>query len=160
MLNQKHIKHRGIENIEFINQNYTIMITQKYLNDLSYQIIGCAIEVHKELGPGLLESVYQTCLIEEFKMKNLNIRSEQAIPILYKGKSLNSNLVLDLIVEEQVVVELKTVESIKPVHKAQLLTYLKLTNKPKGLLFNFYTDNIKDNVVSYVSQEFAKLQKE
>lgn len=135
------------------------MLTQKYLNDLSYQIIGCAIEVHKELGPGLLESVYQTCLQEELKIKNLNVRSGQVIPILYKGRSLNSNLVLDLIVEEEVIVELKTVEAVKPVHKAQLLTYLKLTNKPKGLLVNFYTDNIKDNVISYVSPAFANLPK-
>lgn len=136
------------------------MITQKYLGDLSYKIIGCAIEVHKELGPGLLESVYETCLIEELINNSLEVKPQLLIPIKYKGKQLNSNLKLDILVENLIIVELKTVESILPIHKAQLHTYLKLTNKPKGLLINFYTENIKDQVVSYVTEAYSNLPKQ
>lgn len=136
------------------------MTTQKSLNELSYKIIGCAIEVHKELGPGLLESVYETCLAEELTNSGISVLRQQHIPILYKGKPLNSGFLLDMLVEDSIIVELKTVESILPVHKAQLHTYLKLANKPKGLLINFYSDSIKDQVISYVTPVFASLPKE
>ena len=134
-------------------------MTQKQITEISYTVIGCAIEVHKELGPGLLESVYERCLLEELKNKNLKAESQVNIPILYKRKLRDSNLVLDILVEELIVLELKTVESIIPVHKAQLLTYLRIANKPKGLLINFYTDNIKDSLVSLVTKEFEKYPK-
>ncbi len=136
------------------------MNTQKSLNELSYKIIGCAIEVHKELGSGLLETVYETCLIDELVNAGLNVKNQLHIPIKYKGKILNSNLILDILVEDSIVIELKTVESILQVHKAQLHTYLKLTNKPKGLLINFYSENIKDQVVSYVTPAFSSLPKQ
>ena len=136
------------------------MITQKTINELSYKIIGCAIEVHKELGPGLFETVYETCLIDELINSGINVKYQLHIPISYKGKMLNSNLILDLLVEDSIVVELKTVESILPVHKAQLHTYLKLTKKPKGLLINFYSESIKDQIVSYVTPAFSDLPKE
>lgn len=135
------------------------MITQKSINELSYKIIGCAIEVHKELGPGLLETVYETCLIDELNTAGLSVKSQLIVPIKYKNKTLNSNLIIDILAEDTIIVELKTVESILPVHKAQLHTYLKLTNKHKGLLLNFYTDNLKDQVVSYVTPEFSMLPK-
>lgn len=134
-------------------------MTQKQITDISYTVIGCAIEVHKELGPGLLESVYERCLLEELINMNLKAESQVNVPILYKGKLLDSNLVLDILVEDLIVLELKTVESIMPVHKAQLLTYLRVAIKPKGLLINFYTDNIKDSLVSLVTKEFEKYSK-
>ncbi len=136
------------------------MITQKSINDLSYKIIGCAIGVHKELGPGLLETVYETCLTDELITAGLNLKSQMLVPIKYKMKTLNSNLILDIMVEDTIIVELKTVEAILPVHKAQLHTYLKLTNKPKGLLINFYSEVIKDQIVSYVTPAFSGLPKQ
>lgn len=136
------------------------MMTQKSINDLSYKIIGCAIEVHKELGPGLLETVYETCLIDELITAGLSVKSQMLVPIKYKKKILNSNLILDILVEDTIIVELKTVEAILPVHKAQLHTYLKLTNKPKGLLINFYSEVIKDQIVSYVTPAFSDLPKQ
>ena len=136
------------------------MLTQKSINELSYKIIGCAIEVHKELGPGLLETVYETCLIDELITAGLNVKSQMLVPIKYKNKTLNSNLILDILVEDTIIVELKTVEAILPLHKAQLHTYLKLTNKPKGLLINFYSEVIKDQIVSYVTPVFSNLPKQ
>lgn len=136
------------------------MNTQKQINELSYKIIGCAIEVHKELGPGLLETVYETCLTDELKSAGFRVTNQMLVPIKYKGKTLNSNFILDILVEDTIIVELKTVEKILPVHKAQLHTYLKLTNKPKGLLINFYSENIKDQIVSYVTPAFSNLSKQ
>lgn len=136
------------------------MMTQKSINDLSYKIIGCAIEVHKELGPGLLETVYETCLMDDLITAGLSVKSQLLVPIKYKNKTLNSNLILDIMVEDTIIVELKTVEAILPVHKAQLHTYLKLTNKPKGLLINFYSEVIKDQIVSYVTPAFSGLPKQ
>ena len=136
------------------------MLTQKSINELSYKIIGCAIEVHKELGPGLLETVYETCLIDELITAGHSVKSQMLVPIKYKNKTLNSNLILDILVEDTIIVELKTVEAILPLHKAQLHTYLKLTNKPKGLLINFYSEVIKDQIVSYVTPVFSNLPKQ
>ncbi len=135
------------------------MITQKHINDLSYRIIGCAIEVHKNLGPGLLESVYETCFLEEMRNSGLNVKSQIYVPVLYKGKDLGGNLKLDLLVEELIIVEEKAVETMIPLFKAQLLSYLKLTGKPKGLLINFHCENIKEQLVSLVTEEYAKLPK-
>jgi len=133
------------------------MSSQKKINDLSYLIIGCAIEVHKHLGPGLLESVYQECFIEELKQNNLNVKSQIAVPITYKSKNLGSPLKLDLLINDLIIVELKAVETMIPVFQAQLLTYLKLTNKPKGLLINFHSLNISSSIVSLVTEDFSKL---
>jgi len=110
------------------------MITQKLINDISYRIIGCAIEVHKYLGPGLLESVYHTCMMDEFLRNDLAFHSHVAVPINYKGRQLAEPLRLDLLIEDLIVVELKAVETIHPVYSAQLLSYLKLADKAKGLL--------------------------
>ena len=133
------------------------MVTQKYVNQISYRIVGCAIEVHKNLGPGLLESVYETCLIDELKSTGLSVSRQVKAPIYYKTKDLGSNLILDLLVENLVIVELKAVEIMIPIYTAQLLTYLKLTGKPKGLLINFNTENITKSLVPLVTEEFAKL---
>ena len=132
-------------------------ITKKYVNDLAYKVVGCAIEVHKQLGPGLLESVYETCFIEELRTQGFEVQRQIPVPIIYKGKDLGTTLVLDLIINDLIIVELKAVEVIIPVFKAQLLSYLKLTGKPKGLLINFHCENIKDHLVPLVTDEFAKL---
>ena len=100
-------------------------------------IIGAAIEVHKELGPGLLESVYEACLIEELDRRGLKVESQITFPLLYKGKKLDKEFRIDLLVEDKVIVELKAIDEILPVHEVQLVTYLKLTGKRLGLLINF-----------------------
>jgi GxxExxY protein len=134
-----------------------MMLTQKYINNLSYQIVGCAIEVHKYLGPGLLESVYESCLVEEMIEQGLSVERQVQVPINYKGKDLGSNLILDLLVKDLIIVELKAVEQMIPVFMAQLLSYLKLTGKPKGLLINFNCENITKQLVPLVTSEFSKL---
>ena len=135
------------------------MVTQEYINKTSYKIIGCAIEVHSHLGPGLLESVYETCLIEELKNAGLSVQSQINIPIYYKGKDIGGTLKLDILVNDLIIIELKAVEQMIPLYKAQLLSYLKLTNKPKGLLLNFNSENIKKQLISLVTEEFGKLPK-
>ncbi len=136
------------------------MITQKYINQISYKVVGCAIEVHKNLGPGLLESVYETCMIEELSSNGLKVLKQIPVPIKYKDKDLGSNLILDLLVEALIIVELKAVEIMIPVYKAQLLSYLKLTGKPKGLLINFHCENITQSLIPLVTEEFSKLPAE
>ena len=126
---------------------------------MAYAIVGCAIEVHKHLGPGLLESVYKLCLIEEIRSKGIVVAFEIYVPISYKGKNLGGILKLDLLLENIIIVELKAVDVIHPVYKAQLLSYHKLTGKPKGLLINFHVENIKDHLVSLVTEEFSILPK-
>lgn len=136
------------------------MTTQKEINDLSYKVIGCAIEVHKELGPGLLESVYEKCMAHVLKESGLKISRQQIVPIEFKGLKLDCDLRLDLLVNDLVVVELKTVETILPVHEAQLLTYLKLLKKPKGILINFNCVNIfKEGQKTFVTEIFKNLPK-
>lgn len=152
-----------MENIEKhgeITIEKNMIVTQKYINEISYRIIGCAIEVHKNLGPGLLESVYEECLVEELINDGLFPKRQLAVPITYKGKKLGTPLKLDLIVNDLIIVENKAVETMHPVFKAVLLSYLKLMGKPKGLLFNFHSVNLKDSMVSLVTEEFAKLPKE
>ncbi len=136
------------------------MITQKYINEISYKIIGCAIEVHKHLGPGLLESVYELCFIDEMRSAGLFVKSQIYIPIHYKGKDLGGSLKLDLLVNDLIIVEEKAVELMIPLYKAQLLSHLKLAGKPKGLLINFNCENITEQLVSLVTEEFAMLPKE
>lgn len=136
------------------------MITQKYINEISYKVIGSAIEVHKQLGPGLLESVYELCFIEEMRSRGLFVESQVYVPVNYKGKDLGGKLKLDLLVNDLIIVEEKAVEQLIPLYKAQLLSYLKLTGLPKGLLINFHCENIKEQLVSLVTEEFSKLPKD
>jgi GxxExxY protein len=105
--------------------------------ELTKEIIGAAIEVHKAIGPGLLESVYQECMCHELNLRHLHFRREVEVPVVYKGVGLDCGYRLDLIVEETVILELKSTDRIIPVHEAQLLTYLRLLNKPVGFIINF-----------------------
>ena len=132
--------------------------TQKQINELTYEIIGCAIEVHKTMGPGLLEKIYHCCLLEELKSKKLNFESELKIPVFYKDRKLEVDLRCDLLIESLVVVELKSVSEINPIHEAQLLTYMKLLKAPKGILINFNCFNIfKEGQKTFVNEYFKNL---
>ncbi len=135
-------------------------ITKKYITDLSYKITGHAIEVHKYLGPGLLESVYEKCLKHELIQNGYKVVQQLAVPVEYKGLELDTELRLDLLVNDLVIVELKAVENILPVHEAQLLTYMKLLKKPQGLLINFFTDNISKSMIPLVNEYFSALDDE
>jgi GxxExxY protein len=116
--------------------------TKKQLDELTYEIVGSAIEVHKELGPGLLESIYHKCLKKELHLRGINFHSEFSIPLVYKNEPLETELRCDLLIENQIVVELKAVETMLPIFEAQLLTYMKLLEMPKGILINFNVKNI------------------
>ena len=111
-------------------------------NQISYQIRGAIFDVYNELGPGLLESVYEEAMVFELQKRGLSIQRQLEVPILYKGEKLSANLRLDLLVEDSVIVELKSVSELQNVHYKQLLTYLKLTKKKLGILVNFNTDDI------------------
>jgi len=136
-------------------------ITQKYLDELTYQTIGCAIEVHKQLGPGLIESVYAKCYNRELSIRNINFQPQIWVPIEYKGVNLDADLRLDVLVDDLILVELKSVEGVLPVHEAQVLTYMKLLKKPKGVLINFNCTNIfKEGQKTFVNDYYASLPKE
>jgi GxxExxY protein len=121
-------------------------------DDLSYKIIGAAIEVHKVLGgPGLLESVYEASLCHELHLRGLKIKNQLIVPVTYKNITIRDPLCLDILVEDKVIIEVKAVEKELPVHEAQLLTYLKLTNKKLGLLINFGQKSIKTGISRVVN---------
>jgi GxxExxY protein len=133
-------------------------MTQKEISKITYDIIGCAIEVHKELGPGLLESIYEKCLAHLLIEKGFSVKRQQSVPLLFHGLELDCELRYDLLVNELIIVELKTVDFILPIHKAQILTYLKLLKKPKGIIINFNCLNIfKDGQETFVSEYFRQL---
>lgn len=113
------------------------------IDELAEKVIGCAIEVHRTLGPGLLESVYRECMILELRKQNLRVESERRIPFDYKGERIKTRLKLDLVVEDCLIVELKAVDRLHPIHQAQVITYLKLTGLPAGLLMNFNAPTLK-----------------
>ena len=126
-------------------------MNREKLNLLSEKIIGCAIEVHKLLGPGLLESAYQECIGYEFDLNRMKYKKEYAIPLFYKGKQIDCSYRIDYLVENEIIVELKSVEQILPIHKAQLLTYLKITDKRLGLLINFNVNLLSKGIVRVVN---------
>jgi len=132
-------------------------MTKKDVTQLSYEIVGCAIKVHKELGPGLLESVYAKCLKHELEKNNKNVQQEVCVPVIYDSLEMNVDLRLDLLVNDLIIVELKAIEHILPVHEAQLLTYMKLLKKPQGLLINFFTENITRTLKPFVNEYFKQL---
>jgi len=135
-------------------------MTQKYLDGLTYQVIGAAIEVHKELGPRLLESIYEKCLVQVLKEKGLTVSYQQKVPVFFHGIYLECELRYDIMVEESIIVEIKAIDYLLPIHEAQLLTYLKLTQKPKGILLNFNCVNIiKEGQKTLVTELFSKLPK-
>jgi GxxExxY protein len=113
---------------------------------ISHEIIGAAMEVHRELGPGLLESVYETCLMHELKLKGLSAVNQRSVKIEYKGHAFDELLRFDILVEGCVLVESKAVENTLPVHKAQLLSYMKLMNVPVGLLINYHKPLLRDGL--------------
>ena len=115
-------------------------------NQITSGIIGCAIEVHKNTGPGLLESLYEECMIYELREMGLNVIRQLAFPIFYKGIKLDTGYRVDLLVEDVVIVELKSVDVINPVHEAQILTYMKFSCKPIGLLINFNVRVLKNGL--------------
>ena len=130
--------------------------TKQNLKDLVYNVNGAAIEVHKSLGPGLLESVYHKCLIRELELRNIKFQSELSIPIQYKGIEVDAELRCDLLIEDKVIVELKATEFLMDIHTAQIMNYLKATPIEVGMLLNFgeepefkrviYTNNRKTNI--------------
>src|SRR5437588_2018554 len=123
------------------------------INQITSRIIAAAIEVHRTLGPGLLESVYQTCLLYELRLAGLKVESEKKIPVVYKGILMDCSYDLDLLVEGTVIVELKCLEIVLPVHEAQLMTQLKLANKPVGLLLNFNVPVMKDGIARKLNRQ-------
>ena len=115
-------------------------------NEISSKIIGAAIEVHKQLGPGLLESTYETCLTYELKQMGLDVKQQQALPVVYKEVKLDAGYRIDLLVENKVIIEIKSVEALADIHTAQLLTYLKLKDLKLGLLINFNSVRVVDGL--------------
>ncbi len=121
------------------------------LDAITYKIIGLAIEVHRQLGPGLLESAYQECLYYEIMNSGLVVEKQKALPIIYKDIKLDHGYRIDLLIENTIVIELKTVEAFTDVHFAQILTYLKLGNYPLGLLINFDSKILKNNIKRFIN---------
>ena len=122
------------------------------INKLSNRIIGAAIEVHKTLGPGLLESAYEQFLCHELDLRNLSFERQKQLPVVYKGIKLDCGYRLDIVVENATILELKSCEKIEPIHKAQLLTYLKLSKLSLGLILNFNMPKMRDGIVRVVNE--------
>jgi GxxExxY protein len=122
------------------------------INKLSSEIIGAAIEVHKALGPGLLESAYEECLCHELILRDFETERQKPLPLSYKGKTLDCGYRMDLVVEHLIIVEIKSCEKFEPIHKAQLLTYLKLSNLNLGLLLNFNVPLMRDGIMRVVNE--------
>jgi GxxExxY protein len=120
------------------------------INQITEKIIGCAIEVHKNLGPGLLESAYEECLYYELNNLGLGVKRQLAMPLVYKDVKLDAGYRIDLMVENKVIVEIKSVEAIAEIHKAQLMTYMKLANIKIGLLINFNVSRLKDGIIRWI----------
>jgi GxxExxY protein len=134
------------------------MITQKYLDELTYEVIGSAIEVHKTMGRGLLENVYQLCLKEELTHRKINFLTEMKVPLVYKSKELQIDFRCDLFIENCMVIELKSVLLLNPIFEAQLQTYMKLLKAPKGIIINFNCSNIfKEGQKTIVNEYFRQL---
>lgn len=136
-------------------------VTKKYLNELTYKVIGCAIEVHKQLGPGFLESIYEKCFLRELTLQGINYKNQIWVPLHYKGLELDTELRLDVLVEDILCAELKAQDGILPVHEAILLSYMQMLEKPKGVLINFHCVNIfKEGQKTLVNNLFSNLPEE
>ena len=134
-------------------------MTKSYLKNLVYQVNGAAIEVHKHIGPGLLESVYHKCLEKELSHRGISFQTELIIPIQYKDFKIEADLKCDLVIEKKLVVVLKSVKKILQIHEAQILTYMKLLEVPMGLLINFNVTNIyKEGQKTYVNEHYRYLE--
>ena len=119
-------------------------MNREYLNKLSKIILDSSIEVHRNLGPGLLESVYEVCLCKELDLRDINLQRQVSLPVEYKNEKLDADFRIDVLVENEIIIELKAVEFLLPVHEAQLLTYLKLADKRLGFLINFNVPKLVD----------------
>ena len=127
------------------------------LSDLTHRIIGAAIEVHRQLGPGLLESAYEECLCRELQLRHIKFERQKPIPIVYKDVQLQCGYRIDILVEGNIVLELKSIEQLAPIHEAVVLTYLKLSGYTLGLLINFHVPILKDGIRRYIWREHKDL---
>lgn len=127
-------------------------MTTDELNRLSKEILSACLVVHREMGPGLLESVYELCLIEEFRQRNIKVESQVSIPLLYKGVELSKDFRMDILVEKEIIMEIKSVEQLLPVHEAQLISYLRLADKRLGFLVNFNVGLLKTGFKRFVNK--------
>lgn len=133
-------------------------MTKAYLTDLIYKVNVVAIEIHKALGLGLLESVYHKCMIRELQLRNINYKSELSIPVNYKGLNIDVDLRCDLLIDDSLIVEFKSVEKVLPIHIAQLMTYMKLLKLPIGLMINFNCSHIfTEGQKTYVNELYERL---
>lgn len=126
------------------------MPTKLILSDLAGSVLGAAIEVHRELGPGLLESAYERCLVHELAGRGIGCRAQVALPVIYKGVEIECGYRLDILVEETLILEIKSVDRLMPIHEAQILTYLRLARLRQGFLINFNVGRVKDGIRSFV----------
>jgi len=128
------------------------MLENQRLDQISHSIIGAAIEVHRHLGPGLLESAYEACLVFEIKRLGMKVEEQKPLPVVYKEVKLDCGYRLDLVVEDEIIVEIKAIEKLLPIHDAQVLSYLRLTRKKVGLLMNFHVPVLKDGLKRIVNE--------
>jgi GxxExxY protein len=134
------------------------MLTKSYLTDLTYQVTGAAIEVHKKIGPGLMESVYHKCLAKEMELRGISFESEFKIPYLYKGFDLDIDFRCDFWVEDILVIEIKSCDEVHPIHIAKLINYMNLLESPKGVMINFNVINLyQDGHKTYVNDLYRNL---
>jgi GxxExxY protein len=134
-----------------------MIITKQYIKELNYKIVAAAIEVHKHLGPGLLENIYEECLYEELVIQGLYPKRQVKVEVIYKGKKVKEDLRIDLLVNDIIIIELKSVQDMHPIFEAQLITYMKLAEKPKGLLINFNVVKLTSGIIPIVNEIFANL---
>ncbi len=128
------------------------MLENQRLDQISHSIIGAAIEVHRHLGPGLLESAYEACLVFEITRLGMKVEEQKPLPVVYKEVKLDCGYRLDLVVEDEIIVEIKAIEKLLPIHDAQLLSYLRLARKKVGLLMNFHVPVLKDGLKRIVNE--------
>lgn len=137
------------------------MVTQKFINELTYKIVGACIEVHKLAGPGLYEDLYHKCLTKEFALLQLDFKSELEVPFSYKGETIDCKLKCDFLIEDLIVLEIKSVSEIHPIHRAQTINYMNLLNVPRSMLVNFNVMNIyHEGYETFVSKHYKELNKE
>ena len=135
---------------EILNNPPIVKSPKAQFSDLSYKELGCALEVHRALGPGLLESAYQQCLCHELSLNQIRFEIEKPLPVQYKGIRLDCGYRIDMLVEEEIILELKSVEQLLPLHEAQILSYMKLMNKKYGFFINFNVKVLKEGLKSFV----------
>lgn len=135
-----------MDHVNFLTTENTELTEKEEANSFTGKIIGAAIEIHRALGPGLLESAYETCLLYELRLRKLKVEPQKPMPVFYKDVMLDCGYRVDLVVENQVIVEIKSVNSLAPIHEAQLLSYLKLSDCKIGLLINFNVKMLKEGI--------------